>query len=153
MHFTLTGGTDLERGYDVFVLSPGNIHSLPGTVPGSQWDACWVSFCGRVQRTRLRWQKGHTDASHPKHKCPATEFAPFKSTLLVGFPLFRPDVRRWSLSLRPASAVVQAQRPMVAAAGWLIFLLSLPVQDGTRRPAPQAPLSSGVQLLAGASAP
>ena len=72
---------------------------------------------------------------------------------LLGFPLFHPDVWHWSLSLRPASAVVQAQRPVVVAAGWLIFLLSLPVQDRTRRPAPQAPLSSGVQLMAGASAP
>lgn len=40
----------------------------------------------------------------------------------------------------------------MAAAGWLIFLLPFPVQDGTRRPAPQALPSSGVQLLAGASA-
>lgn len=49
--------------------------------------------------------------------------------VLLGFPLFHPDVWYWSLSLHPASVVVQAQRPMVVVAGWLIFLLSLPVQD------------------------
>ena len=54
--------------------------------------------------------------------------------VLLGFPLFHPDVWYWSLSLCPASAVVQAQRPMVVVAGWLIFLLSLPVQDRTRKP-------------------